>query len=242
MSIYMKKMEREMRTWEREMLKTSNLTDRLAKGLQNKMNNMIPDKAHQVITEAIKKMVKVVLFGSEYTTHKPLIGATLEHREKKVQDKLDRYKTVAMASGWGTGAGGLLLGLADFPILLTIKMKFLFEIASLYGYDVKEYKERVFILYIFQLAFSSQPSRKAVYEKISHWEAYSKTLPEREDIFDWRSFQQEYRDYIDFAKMLQLLPGIGAFVGAYANIKLMKQLGATAIQAYRLRILSDLGL
>ena len=55
---------------------------------------------------------------------------------------------------------------------------------------------------------------------------------------DWRKFQQEYRDYIDFAKMLQLVPGIGAFVGAYANNNLLKHLGETAMNAYRLRILN----
>jgi hypothetical protein len=54
---------------------------------------------------------------------------------------------------------------------------------------------------------------------------------------DWRKFQQEYRDYIDLVKMFQLVPGIGAFVGAYANNNLLKQLGETAMNAYRLRIL-----
>ena len=31
--------------------------------------------------------------------------------------------------------------------------------------------------------------------------------------FDWRTFQQEYRDYIDLAKLAQMLPGVGAVVG-----------------------------
>ena len=30
---------------------------------------------------------------------------------------------------------------------------------------------------------------------------------------DWQQLQQEYRDTIDFRKMLQLVPGIGAIVG-----------------------------
>jgi len=58
------------------------------------------------------------------------------------------------------------LGLADFPILLGIKVKMLFEIAALYGYDVKDYKERLYLLYIFQLAFSSQQRRNEVYKII----------------------------------------------------------------------------
>jgi hypothetical protein len=45
-------------------------------------------------------------------------------------------------------------------------------------------------------------------------EIYHKEPPYDVDQFDWRSFQQEYRDYIDLAKMAQLIPVIGAVVGA----------------------------
>ncbi|PKM94467.1 MAG: ABC transporter-associated protein EcsC [Firmicutes bacterium HGW-Firmicutes-1] len=239
MNNYENKVKREMLIWEKELLKNPSLSSRFAKGLQNRVNNMIPANIHQIVTQAIKRMVKVVLFGFEFMSKKPLRGTTIAHREKKVLEKIDQYKTLAIASGFGTGAGGIFIGMADFPILLSIKMKFLFEVASLYGFDVKNYKERVFILYVFQLAFSSQQSRQEVYKKIVNWEEYAKSLPTKEDIFDWRSFQQEYRDYIDFEKMLQLVPGIGAVVGAYANNKLMKQLGNVAMQAYRLRLLGS---
>ena len=57
--------------------------------------------------------------------------------------------------------------------------------------------------------------------------------------FDWRSFQQEYRDYIDLAKMAQLLPGIGAVVGVVVNYKLIKKLGDTAMNAYRMRLVRN---
>lgn len=42
--------------------------------------------------------------------------------------------------------------------------------------------------------------------------------------------------------MLQLLPGIGAMVGAVANYNLLDQLGETAMNSYRLRLLSKNGL
>ena len=42
-------------------------------------------------------------------------------------------------------------------------------------------------------------------------------------------------DYIDLAKMAQLLPFVGAAVGAVANYKLIEQLGDTAMNCYRLR-------
>jgi hypothetical protein len=111
----------------------------------------------------------------------------------------------------------------------------LFDIAALYGYNVKDYHERLYLLYVFKLAFSSQQRRNEVYALLAHWDTYCQTLPFNAEAFDWRTFQQEYRDYIDLAKMAQLIPFIGAAVGAIANYKLIAQLGQTAINCYRMR-------
>ena len=62
-------------------------------------------------------------------------------------------------------------------------------------------------------------------------------MPADPDDFDWRKFQQEYRDYLDVAKLMQLLPVIGAPVGLIANYRLVKKLGKTAMNAYRMRLL-----
>ena len=69
------------------------------------------------------------------------------------------------------------------------------------------------------------------------WDEQSKNLPDDIDQFDWRNFQQEYRDYIDLAKMAQLIPVIGAPVGIFVNYRLIKKLGVTAMNAYRMRLL-----
>jgi hypothetical protein len=230
---------KELMIWKKKMMKKPSYTSGITTNFQRKMNSLIPEKAHVVITEAIKNMVKIVFSGSGFTTGLPLRKVNLESREGFVREKIDFYKKTAAVSGAGTGAGGLLLGLADFPILLSLKMKFLFETATLYGFDAAKYKERLYILYIFQLAFSSEERRAVIYKLVLDWDNYAKTLPEEEDSFDWRTFQQEYRDYIDLAKLLQLVPVIGAAVGAYANFKLMNKLGETAINAYRLRVFKE---
>ncbi|QGU94005.1 EcsC family protein [Clostridium bovifaecis] len=237
MSTYRENALKELKLWRSKMAKRPSITDKLSKGIQNKTNNLIPEKVHTIITGAIKNMVKAVISGSEYTTKKPLDHGTLEEREALVREKLDFYKKAAAVSGAGTGAGGILLGLADFPILLSLKIKFLFDVASLYGFDVRDYRERIYILYVFQLAFSSQEKRNKVYKYVENWDNYIKNFPYDINSFEWRSFQQEYRDYIDLAKMLQLVPGIGAVVGAYANYQLMDKLGDTAVNAYRMRVL-----
>jgi len=236
---YEAKARRELGKWKIKMSKKPSITNRISKGIQRKTNNLIPEKAHQIVTEAIKNMTKLVLTSSEYITRKPLTIASLEERENIIRERTNFYKRAATISGAGTGAGGILLGLADLPILLSLKMKFLFDIASIYGFDVKDYKERLYILYIFQLAFSSHQRRLEIYKLLKEWNNYSKSLPKDINDFDWRTFQQEYRDYIDLAKLLQLVPGIGAVVGAYANYRLMDRLGYIAMNAYRLRIIKN---
>ncbi|MGF7056959.1 hypothetical protein HNR33_000626 [Brassicibacter mesophilus] len=218
------------------MRKKPSLAQKTSKNIQNKFNELLPERYHEFVTSAIKNMTKVALFGSKYVTKAPYINLSLQEREKLVAQKSKTYKTTALVEGVGTGAGGIMLGLADLPLLLSIKIKLLYDIATIYGFDVNDYKERIYILYIFQLAFSSKSNVNKVFAKIEDFENFFNTLPKDINSFDWRAFQQEYRDYIDLAKLLQMVPGIGAFVGAYVNTKLINKLSETAVQAYRMRL------
>jgi hypothetical protein len=225
----------ELAAWQQKMKQPASVFGGLAKSIQTRINKAIPEKVHAAFTVAIKQMTRAVIFGSEFTTAKPLVDVDLEEREAKVRERIKFYRNTAATEGAITGAGGILLGLADFPIWLTLKMKLLHEIAALYGYDVKKYTERIYILHIFQLTFSSQKHRNTIYPVLENWYEEEKNLPEDINKFDWRTFQLEYRDYIDLAKLLQLVPGIGAPIGAIVNHRLTQKLGTTAMNAYRLR-------
>ncbi|MEO6136644.1 MAG: EcsC family protein, partial [Ginsengibacter sp.] len=203
----------ELERWQTKMLRRPSFLNRLSKKIQVKINSWIPEKVHNAITVTIKQMIRGVLFGAKHTSSNPLPASDLQTIEIAVQKKIDFYRKTAAIEGGVTGAGGILLGLADFPILIAIKIKLLFEIAVLYGFDIKDYKERVYLLHIFELAFSSDLHRTNVFLKMTNWEEKKNSLPENIDEFDWRSFQQEYRDYLDLAKLAQLIPIIGAPVG-----------------------------
>ncbi len=231
--------KKELKNWQREMMRDPSYFNRLSKKLQVKINSYIPEKIHEAITAAIKQMIRGVLFGVKFTTAAPEKISSIEITETTIKEKIEWYKKTAAAEGGITGAGGILLSFADFPILIGIKIKMLFDIAATYGYNVKEYKERVFILHIFQLAFSSHEHRKNVYLKMENWKNNVEQLPEDINDFDWRNFQQEYRDYIDLAKLAQLIPVIGAAVGLIVNYRLLKKLGRTAMNAYRMRLQED---
>ncbi|MEQ1587974.1 MAG: EcsC family protein [Cyclobacteriaceae bacterium] len=237
MDQYEKDAAKELAGWQKKMKQRPSLMNKLSKGLQTRVNKLIPEKIHQVFTTAIKQMVQAVQAGSGFTNPKPLHGVDLLTRETAARHKIKVYRNTATAEGAITGAGGILLGLADFPLWLTVKIKMLFELAAVYGYDVDDYKERLYILHIFQLTFSSQKGRQKTYAILEGWNNYATALPANMKEFDWRNFQQEYRDYIDLAKLLQLVPGIGAAVGAYVNHRLTEKLGMFAMQAYRMRVM-----
>lgn len=237
---YEQKAFEELSQWQKKMQRRPSLLNKLSKNVQTKLNSYIPEKVHKAITAAIKQMIRGVLFSAKFTTKSPAVITSLQETEEAVEKLIKNYRHAAVAEGGITGAGGILMGLADFPLLLGIKLKMLFDIAALYGFDVKDYKERVYLLHVFELAFSSQEHRRKVFVQMNNWEAQKQALPDDIHQFDWRSFQQEYRDYIDLVKMAQLVPGIGAVVGIVANYKLINQLGKTAMNAYRMRLYPSL--
>ncbi|MBL7700469.1 MAG: EcsC family protein [Chitinophagaceae bacterium] len=234
---YNEKIASEVIAWKRQMLRRPGVLNKMSKKVQDKINSFIPEKVHKGITVTIKQMIRGVLFGAHWTTKRNRDFVDLLAKDLAADEKIKFYQGTAATEGAVTGAGGLLLGLADFPIFLAIKFKLLFELASIYGYNTDKYQERVYILHIFQLAFSSAKHRKEVFLEMSDWDKKSTELPEDINQFNWRSFQQEYRDYIDLAKMAQLVPVIGAPVGAVANYQLVKKLGRYAKNAYRMRLL-----
>ncbi|HCY39742.1 MAG TPA: ABC transporter-associated protein EcsC [Prolixibacteraceae bacterium] len=237
MDQYQQKIHSELVVWQKEMLRRPTFFNWLSKEVQTKVNTWIPEKVHSAITSTIKQMIRGVLFGAAYTSSKPVPGQNLQAREETVRQRIEFYRNTAAVEGGITGAGGILLGLADFPILIGLKLKLLFDIASIYGFNVDDYKERIYLLHIFELAFSSHIHRKKIYLKMVEWDRKRRLLPEDIHQFDWRNFQQEYRDYIDLAKMAQMVPVIGAPVGAVVNFRLIEKLGLTAMNAFRMRLL-----
>lgn len=229
----------EMTAWLIKTKKRPSLMNRLTKGTQRRINMLIPEKIHQAITYAIEKMIKGVLYGNQYITPSPNPERELRMIEHKAKQKIRMYQRTASLEGAVTGAGGILMGIADFPAFLSIKMKMLFEIAAAYGHDVRDFRERLFLLFIFKLTFSSQNTRNQVITTLENWENRKDKLPKDLENFDWRTFQLEYRDYMDLAKLAQLVPLIGAGVGAVANYQLSKQLGNMAMNAYRLRYFAN---
>ncbi|WP_423364590.1 EcsC family protein [Mycoplasma sp. P36-A1] len=234
MNLYEQTLEKQLDSWKKDILKKESMIKKTTNKVQNKTQNLLPDKVQSTITSTIEGMTKLIMNGSGFLTVKENTeGLSLAESEYLVLTQFSKYQKAAMSEGFSFGLGGIILGVADLPALLSIKIKFMFDACKLYGFDPNLIEERLFILYIFQLSYSSKDNKQEIFKIINNW---NKT-----DIknFDWEKFQLEYRNYLDIAKMLQLVPVIGSVVGATANYKLMNTLKKNLMNCYRLRIMND---
>ncbi|MES2646798.1 MAG: EcsC family protein [Bacteroidota bacterium] len=239
-SLYEIEQLRKLKAWQKKMQQSPGIIDKLGSRVQKKINSYIPEKIHDALTAVIKKMIEAVLFTSEFVKPAVVTNKSMQEIEQSVETRMEYYRSTAAVEGGVTGFAGILGSVADFPLLLAIKIKFMFDVAAMYGYDTSNLKERVFLLYVFQLAFSNPVKRASVYERLAHWSQYSQQIPDDLNSMDWRDFQQQYRDYLDIAKLAQMLPGIGAAVGVVVNYRLLNQLHKTAIMCYRMRRFGEL--
>lgn len=240
---YKRKIQREMADWEHKMFKPPGWLEKTSKTIGSRINHLIPPKVHSIMTTTIRSIVRTALFGAEYTPSRKVEHTLeLEAADQEAKELFALYQKIAVAEGAGTGAGGIMLSMVDFPALIAIKMKFLFELAHVYGYDTKHFSERVFILKVFQMAFSGPENRAKLLHSIKHWHMEKEQWLSDADYaqhMDWETFQIEYRDAMDFRKMLQMVPGIGAIAGAWANYTILDELHEFSMNAYRLRRLHD---
>lgn len=240
---YEQKVLRDITEWELKMFKPPGWLEKTSKTIGSQINQWLPPKVHEVITTTIRTIVRTALFGAEYTPGRPVqFTPELEAADEEAKELFALYQKIAVAEGAGTGAGGIMLSMVDFPALIAIKMKYLFELAHVYGYDTKHFSERVFILKVFQMTFSGTENRARLLDSIKHWHIEKEQWlsdAEYAHQMDWETFQLEYRDAIDFKKMLQMVPGIGAVAGAWANYTILEELREFAMNAYRIRRLHD---
>lgn len=240
---YEQKVQSELANWEYNMFKPPGWLEKTSKTIGTKINQIIPPKVHTIITTTIRSIVHTALFGANYTPKRPVqLMPKLETADQEAKELFALYQKIAVAEGAGTGAGGIMLSTVDFPALIAIKMKFLFELAHVYGYNTKEFSERVFILKVFQMAFSGPENRMHILHSIKQWHIEKEQWLSDTDYYrnmDWETFQIEYRDSMDFRKMLQMVPGIGAVAGAWANYTILEELREFAMNAYRIRRLHD---
>ncbi|WP_082384857.1 EcsC family protein [Brevundimonas sp. AAP58] len=228
----------EVEAWRARVLRPPGLWDKATRGTQERINRIIPERVHAIVTSGVEAMTKGILFGSDLLQARPMPDGSLAACEARARAAIAVYRNTASVEGGVAGAGGFVLAAADFPALMAIKVRMLGDVVAAYGWGGGSVRERLFLLHIFHLAFASAKRRPDALAELERWIA-GVDQPEAITDYDWRRFQIEYRDYIDLAKLAQLIPVVGAPIGAVVNWRLVEKLGETAIMACRMRWLAE---
>jgi len=239
---YETQVKKELDQWERKILKDIGVIEGFSRDMQKKIDAYIPQRIHTSISKTMEVAIKSVLGGINLipVNKNMLVKArlkTLPQLDREIDGIISRYKKLAAATGAGTGLGGILSLAVEYPALISLELKMLQEIARAFGYDIREQNERIYLLKIFILAFSADCCRKRTYLEILKFKKTMNSAKAPE--IDWQELYHEYKEKVEFKKMLQIIPGFGAIIGAWANYGLIDGLGETARNCYRLRKISS---
>ena len=157
-----------------------------------------------------------------------------------------KYKGIALVEGGGTGITGAPGLVVDIPALITLNLRAIGEYATHYGFDIQLQDERLFALNI--LTYSSSPSDSAKSIALAQLVRIAKDVAKKRA---WKTLEQETFVQIikqiaktlgirlTKAKLGQILPVAGFFVGAGFNSYYTAKVCDAAYYFYRERFLAE---
>ena len=160
----------------------------------------------------------------------------------------------AAAEGGAAGAAGIFGLAADIPALFTLVIRLIQQISVCYGYDPTKPEERDYVIHILRtgaagdvkakleaLMFLKQLEQillKVSWKKMSA-EFAAKQISQLSLLAAARQFAKSLGINLTKRKALQMVPIIGAIVGASFNATFANDIGRTAFMSYRRRWIAE---
>ena len=89
----------EAEAWRERQLRRPGLWDMTTRATQDRINRIIPERVHQIVTSGVELTTRGIMAGAEWTTAKPLLHGDLRTREDLIRTRIDLYRTTASAEG-----------------------------------------------------------------------------------------------------------------------------------------------
>ncbi len=164
----------------------------------------------------------------------------LEACDRIAQTYIQSNKLIGALEGGVTGAGGLAMMAADLPAVMAINFRMIGQIANSFGYDTTGEIEKIYMLNVFTLGSATGVAGKFTamgeLKKIAMMAAKGKTWKELET-FALVKVIQEVAEKVGVRltkrKLGQVIPILGAGVGAGMNYVFTRDNGVAAWMAYR---------
>ena len=184
----------------------------------------------------------------------PSLSQELQAADENARGFWNKHIAFAAAEGGATGARGFAGLAADIPALFSILLREIQEIGTCYGYDVTTKWEREYVLQVLRAGFASNVKAKVAFimslkefEQILIKVAWkkmagdlaTKQLTKHSLLAALRQFAKTLGIQLTKRKALQMIPIIGALVGASMNGTLANDIGKAAYMSYRRRWIAE---
>ena len=183
--------------------------------------------------------------GHQVQAHNDLYSLDLEAVDSSIGYLAAKYKSLAAAEGGVTGVFGFAGIAVDIPALVAMNLRAIGEYATYCGFDVARQEERLFLMNVLGLASSANSAAKgaamAHLTKLAKEVAQRKTWMELERnafVVVIKKIAQALGVRLTKAKLAQLVPAVGAGIGAGYNSYYTAQVCDAAYHLYRERFLA----
>lgn len=178
--------------------------------------------------------------GLEVEKLEDLRDADLEVLDAMARERLSENAVLAAIEGGGMGLGGVVLIAADIPLLFTINLRMIQQIAASYGFRLSDESFKPLVLSVFNVASSGSQEAKvdAIREISVAAAAFANDLDYRGRVRG--SFRDQNRHLpreivknVLGRKLAQTIPVAGAAVGAGVNYWFTTECANTAHMLFR---------
>jgi hypothetical protein len=183
--------------------------------------------------------------GHQVQAHNDLYSLDLEAVDSSIGYLAAKYKSLAAAEGGVTGVFGFAGIAVDIPALVAMNLRAIGEYATYCGFDVARQEERLFLMNVLGLASSANSAAKgaamAHLTKLAKEVAQRKTWMELERnafVVVIKKIAQALGVRLTKAKLAQLVPAVGAGIGAGYNSYYTAQVCDAAYHLSRERFLA----
>lgn len=266
MSDYLQTAKEEIKHWENEGPGfLSQVGDFVLWPAQKIAETLIPDGVQERVGAAVESALRGLGAAANYTinqdevrervrTYRSEYGDELKARDETAKHYWNWHLAYAAGEGAVLGAGGIVTLAADIPAIFTIQFRLIQEIALCYGYDIDSDKEKEYVMQILRVGSASDLKAKIEFvitlKQIEEllikvtWKKmtdalFRKEISQMSLLAAIKQFAKSLGIIITKRKALQMVPVIGAIVGACFNYSFTYDIGHAAYMCYRRRKINE---
>ena len=228
---------------------------------------LVPESVQEAVAKAIETFLASLDFAARVlidaeevrarvSSLREVAGDDLKSADQAAKHYWNWHAGYAATEGAVTGAFGLVGLAADIPALFTIELRLIQQIGICYGFDVYKENEQEYVLHILRTGSTGDLKAKLEFliglKEIEQillkvaWKKMNEAFARKEmsriaALAALRQFAKSLGIQVTKRKALQMIPVVGALVGASFNGTFTNAIGRAAYMSYRRRWIAESG-